>query len=137
MPDYPTDAYCSICNESPESASHVLGPNYHAYTPPKVDDLCRCGWSRGSEVHARGALNGHVWEPVVEHQPPRALGFGRVMIEDKPGMPKFGVLLGMLYDEHGDMQAVVRLDHYGMMLKTWHPSKVVPVTPEQEEAYKP
>jgi hypothetical protein len=47
------------------------------------------------------------------------------------------VLVGMLLDEHGDMQSVVRLDHYGMMLKTFHPSKVTPVTPEQEENYKP
>jgi hypothetical protein len=35
------------------------------------------------------------------------------------------------------MQAVVRLDHYGILLKALHPSKVTPVTPEQEEAYKP
>lgn len=61
----------------------------------------------------------------------------RVMVEDRPGMPQFGVVVGMLLDERGDMQAVVRLDHYGMMLKMFHPSKVTPITPEQEEAYKP
>jgi hypothetical protein len=52
-------------------------------------------------------------------------------------MPQFGVLVGMLLDEHGDMQAVVRLDHFGLMLKALHPSKVTPVTPDEEEAHKP
>jgi hypothetical protein len=46
-------------------------------------------------------------------------------------------LVGLLLDEHGDMLAVVRLDHFGLMLKALHPSKVVPVTPEDEEAHKP
>lgn len=61
----------------------------------------------------------------------------RVMVEDRPGMPQFGVLVGILIDERDDMQAVVRLDHYGIMLKACHPSKVTPVTEEQEASYKP
>jgi hypothetical protein len=61
----------------------------------------------------------------------------RVKVEDRPGMPQFGVLVGMLLDERGDMQAVVRLDHFGLMLKALHPSKVTPVTPDEEETYKP
>ena len=137
MPDYPTDAYCAVCNESPESGSHVLGPLCHDYVPPKWDDLCRCGRIRSSEVHQRGALNGHVWEPYIERRLPPAFSLGRVKVEDRPGMPQFGVLVGMLLDEHGDMQAVVRLDHYGILLKALHPSKVEPVTSEQEKAYKP
>jgi hypothetical protein len=52
-------------------------------------------------------------------------------------MPQFGVFLGLLLDEHGDTQAVVRLDHFGLMLKAVHPSCVVPVTSEEEAAYKP
>jgi hypothetical protein len=137
MPDYPTDAYCAQCNESPESGSHVLGPNRHDYVPPTIDDVCACGRSRGAGVHARGAVNGHAWEPYVERRLPPAFSLGRVMTEERPGMPQFGVLVGMWLDEHGDMQAVVRLDHYGILLKALHPSKVTPVTPEQEEAYKP
>jgi hypothetical protein len=61
----------------------------------------------------------------------------RVKVEERPGMPQFGVLVGLLLDEHGDMLAVVRLDHFGLMLKALHPSKVVPVTSEDEEAHKP
>ncbi len=69
--------------------------------------------------------------------PPQALvGAARVKIEDRPGMSQFGVFVGLLLDERGDTQAVVRLDHYGLMLKALHPSKVVPVTPEEEEAFK-
>ena len=64
-------------------------------------------------------------------------GVLRVKVEERPGMPQFGVLVGMLLDERGDMQAVVRLDHYGLMLKALHPSKVTPVTPDEEETYKP
>lgn len=48
-------------------------------------------------------------------------------------MPQFGELVGLLVDERGDTQAIVRCDGYGLMLKALHPSKVTPVTPEQEE----
>jgi hypothetical protein len=62
---------------------------------------------------------------------------GRVKVEERPGMPQFGVCLGLYLDEHGDVLAIVRLDRYGLYLKALHPSKVTPITPEQEEAYKP
>ena len=52
-------------------------------------------------------------------------------------MPQFGVFLGLLLDERGDTLAIVRLDHYGLMLKAFHPSCVTPVTPEEEELHKP
>jgi hypothetical protein len=61
----------------------------------------------------------------------------RVKLEERPNMPQFGEFVGMLIDERGDTQAVVRCDGYGLMLKTFHPSKVVPVTAEQEELHKP
>jgi hypothetical protein len=66
-----------------------------------------------------------------------ANGILRVKVEERPGMPQFGVFLGLYLDEHGDMLAVIRLDHYGLYLKALHPSKVTPVTPEEEETYKP
>jgi len=82
---------------------------------------------------AASALHKHLaglpTRKLIEHEH----GILRVKVEDRPGMPQFGVLLGLLLDEHGDTQAVVRLDHYGLMLKAVHPSKVVPVTPEEEE----
>lgn len=61
----------------------------------------------------------------------------RVKIEDRPNIPLFGEFVGMLMTERGDVEAVVRLDGFGLMLKSIHPSRVVPVTPEQEEAHKP
>jgi hypothetical protein len=138
MPEYPTDAYCAHCNESPESGSHMLGPGAHGYVPPTVNDVCACGRARGAGVHARGAANGHAWEPFTTPPAPFvASNLMRVMLEERPGMPQFGVLVGMWLDERGDMQTVVRLDNYGIMLKVVHPSKVTPVTPEQEAAYKP
>lgn len=64
-------------------------------------------------------------------------GVLRVKVETRPNMPQFGWFVGLLLDERGDTQAVIRLDHYGLMLKAVHPSKVTPVTAEEEEAYKP
>lgn len=61
----------------------------------------------------------------------------RIKVEDRPGMPQFGVFLGLLLDDHGDTLAVVRLDQYGLMLKALHPSRVTPVTPDEEELHKP
>jgi len=61
----------------------------------------------------------------------------RVKTEDRPGFPQFGVLVGLLLDEQGDTLAVVRLDHYGILLKTYHPSKVTPVTATEEELHTP
>jgi len=81
--------------------------------------------------------SGDLTSPSNAPTTPTAPGVMRVKVEDRPGMPQFGVLVGMMLDEHGDMQAVVRLDHYGILLKAVHPTKVTPVTPEQEEAYKP
>jgi hypothetical protein len=60
----------------------------------------------------------------------------RVKIEERPGMPQFGEFVGLIIDEHDNMQVVVRCDGYGLMLKSLHPSKVTPVTPEQEEQYR-
>lgn len=61
----------------------------------------------------------------------------RVKIEQRPGMPEFGFLVGMLIDEYNDMQAIVRCDGYGLMLKMLHPSKVVPVSRAEEDDCKP
>jgi len=61
----------------------------------------------------------------------------RVKIEGRPGMPQFGDFVGMLVDDQGDMQVVVRCDGFGLMLKVLHPSVVIPVTPEEEELHKP
>lgn len=66
----------------------------------------------------------------------RVRGVRRVKVEDRPGMPQFGVFLGLLLDEHGDTQAIVQLDNHGLMLKALHPSKVTAVTPEEETAFK-
>jgi hypothetical protein len=141
MPDYKTTDYCGRCGESPESGTHLLGANRHDYVPPTADDRCTCGKPRGASVHAHGranAITGHAFEAVLSAKlPPQAPGGVRVKVEDRPGMPQFGVLVGMLVDEHSDILAVVRLDHYGLMLKAVHPSKVMPVTPEEEETYKP
>lgn len=153
--DPKTTDYCSICNQSPESGTHMFE---HDYVAPTIVDVCGCGRSRGSDVHAPGAVNGRRWYPLktppiaaairaaIEGQPIRVDSKGRVitapslmrvMVDERPGMPQFGVLVGMMLDERGDMQVVVRPDGYGMMLKAVHPSKVTPVTPDQEEAYKP
>jgi len=155
-----TTDYCAVCNESPESGNHLRGRLKHDYVYPTINDVCMCGQPRGAGIHAPGMSQGHAWMPppqspravmemairmALEPQPIRvdqhgrviAQGVLRVMVEERPGMPQFGVVLGMLLDERGDMQAVVRLDHYGMMLKAVHPSKVVPVTSEQEANYKP
>lgn len=134
MTEPKTTDYCKKCGESPESATHIgLGDNAHDYVPP--DYL----------MPVEEALK-HAFKGALEPGPVRVDMYGRVlttpvlmrvMVEDRPGMPQFGALVGMLLDERGDMQAVVRLDHYGIMLKMFHPSKVTPVSPEQEEAYKP
>lgn len=60
----------------------------------------------------------------------------RVKVERKPGMPQFGWFLGLYLDERDDVQAVVRLDGYGLMLVVTRPSTVEPVTSEQEELHK-
>jgi hypothetical protein len=67
----------------------------------------------------------------------KATAGARVKVDDRPGLPQFGVFIGLLLDEHGDTLAVVRLDHYGLMLKALHPSRVTPVTPDEEELHKP
>lgn len=128
-----TTDYCKSCGESPESATHVgLGDNAHAYVPPdyllKKPSLAAALLGGAEPNHVRVDQNGRVLT---------APSLMRVMVEDRPGMPQFGVLVGMLVDERDDMQAVVRLDHYGIMLKMFHPSKVTPVSEEQEAAYKP
>ena len=62
----------------------------------------------------------------------------RVKIEERPGLPQFGEFVGLLLDEHSDTPLViVRCDHYGLMLKAMHPSRVQMVTSEEEEAHKP
>jgi len=64
-------------------------------------------------------------------------GVLRVKYEPRPGFHEFGTFLGLLVVECGDTEAVVRLDGYGMMLVAVHPSRLQPVTPAQEEEYKP
>jgi hypothetical protein len=131
MPDYKTTDYCARCGESPESGTHMLPGHGHEYVPP-----CRCPPNYHGVLHHVACFQqGPRAAPTA--MPPQALvGAARVKVEDRPGMPQFGVFVGLLLDEHGDTQAVVRLDHYGLMLKALHPSKVVPVTPEEEEAFK-
>jgi hypothetical protein len=130
--DYKTTDYCDRCGESPDSGTHLLGPNRHDYVPPNY-----LRQPAPLEAALRAALEPQLIRVDAQGRVMVAPSLMRVMVEDRPGMPQFGVVLGMLLDERGDMQAVVRLDGYGMMLKAVHPSKVTPVTPEQEEAYKP
>jgi len=131
--DYKTTDYCKQCGESPESATHVgLGDSAHDYRPP--DYLQK---PPPLEAALRAALEGQPIRVDSKGRVITAPSLMRVMIDHKPGMPLFGVLVGMMLDEHGDMQAVVRPDGYGMLLKAMHPSKVTPITPDQEEAYKP
>jgi hypothetical protein len=120
MPDHKTTNYCAKCGESPDSAIHVRSNEHsHAYTPPE----CKLSW-----IGAASATTA---------MPPKAFdAVARVKVEDRPGMPQFGVFLGLLLDERGDTLTVIRLDHFGLMLKAVHPSKVTPVTPEEEETYK-
>lgn len=61
-------------------------------------------------------------------------GVMRIMIVDERAPPVFGVFLGLLVDDHGDTVAIVRPDHYGLMVRAVHPSRVTPVTPAEEEA---
>lgn len=61
----------------------------------------------------------------------------RVKVDNLGKTPTFGMFLGLIRDERGDVNAVVRQDHYGFMLAAFHPSRVTPVTPEEEETYKP
>lgn len=131
--DPKTTDYCKRCGESPESATHIgLGDSPHDYVPPAY--LQR---PAPLEAALRAAIEGQPIRVDAQGRVITAPSLMRVMVEDRPGMPQFGVMVGMLLDERGDMQAVVRLDHYGMMLKAMHPSKVTPVTPDQEEAFKP
>jgi len=130
MPDptnYKTTDYCARCGESPESGTHMLPGHGHEYVPPKHLTL----------ADLRGLAEPNLVRVDKEGRVLTTPSLMRVMIESRPGMPQFGVLVGMLLDERGDMQAVVRLDHYGIMLKTVHPSCVTPVSEEQEAAYKP
>jgi hypothetical protein len=64
-------------------------------------------------------------------------GVLRVRYEPRPGFHEFGTFLGLLVVECGDTDAVVRLDGWGLMLVSCHPSRLQPVTPEEEELYKP
>lgn len=133
MPEYMTTDYCAFCGESPESATH-LNPTTtgHEYVPPK--HLQR---PAPLEAALRAAIEGQPIRVDSKGRVITAPSLMRVMIDERPGMPQFGVLVGMMLDERGDMQAVVRPDGYGMLLKALHPSKVTPITPEQEENYKP
>jgi hypothetical protein len=126
MTDYKTTDYCRVCGASPDAGEHLphghsLLCAYHPYVPPLAI------WSGGAQ-----AMSANNAAP-----PAHVAGAVRVKVEERPGMPQFGVLVGMLLDERGDMQAVVRLDHFGLMLKALHPSKVTPVTLDEEETYKP
>lgn len=115
------------------------------------EPLCRiCGKNEIAAAHL-GAPGGHKFESGILHTANSpfvidnkqnfelrwtAPGLMRVKVEDRPNMPQFGAFVGLLLDERGDTQVVVRLDHYGLMLKAVHPSKVTPITPEEEANYK-
>lgn len=128
MPDpsqYKTTDYCKVCGESPESGTHMLPGHGHEYVPPLSANV----FLSPPEATERAR--------DVQQAAERVLGVQRVKIETRPGFPQFGQFLGLLLDERGDTLAIVRLDHYGLMLKSVHPSCVVPVTPEEEAAHKP
>ena len=139
--DYKTTDYCRVCGASPDAGEHL--PTGHAYVPPTEAErtwngMCPAGLHGLDYQDQRCDLCAGVTTSAKRCAPPaHVAGAVRVKVEERPGMPQFGVLVGMLLDERGDMQAVVRLDHFGLMLKALHPSKVTPVTPDEEEAYKP
>lgn len=135
MPDYKTTDYCKVCGESPESGTHMLPGHGHTYVPPD-SVVCSCPPRYHGVLH-HVECNRQGLRAELQQAAERAIGVQRVKIETRPGFPQFGQFLGLLLDERGDVQAVVRLDHYGLMLKTAHPSCVVPVTPEEEELHKP
>lgn len=67
----------------------------------------------------------------------------RVKLDNGGKTPYFGELVGLVtpstaeaLGDHTDYMAVVRCDGFGMMLHVVHPSRVQPVTPEQEADYK-
>jgi hypothetical protein len=140
MTDYKTTDYCRVCGASPREH---LPSGGHTYVPSTIAEqtwngMCPAGLHGLDYQDQRCDLCAGVTTSAKRDAPlAHVPGAVRVKTEDRPGMPQFGVLVGMLLDERGDMQAVVRLDHFGLMLKALHPSKVTPVTPDEEEAYKP
>lgn len=130
MSEPKTTDYCTQCGESPDSGTHLFK---HEYVSPHA-----LGSSPVSvEVDDTALVTAARLNDSLLGLAPPVPGAVRVKVEERPGMPQFGVFLGMILDEHGNTQAVVRLDHYGLMLKALHPSKVTPVTPDEEAAYKP
>lgn len=112
--------YCEHANEVPQSC------------PCDADCYCRVEGTCRDRAPAMVAPPQAAEPGVGAH----LQGVLRVKIEDRPNMPQFGAFLGLLLDEHGDTQAVIRLDHFGLMLKAVHPSRVVPVTAAEEELHK-
>lgn len=148
--DFKTTDYCAVCGASPDSATHLFVARGHTYVPRCGATGCMCPSSyrsRHAPHHVECPLynvgltgreeaeaNRHV---AVVQGAERVLGVQRVKVELRPGMPQFGQFLGLLLDERGDTQAIIRLDHYGLMLHAVHPSKVVPVTADEEKAHQP
>ena len=53
--------------------------------------------------------------------------------------PEFGEFVGLLSpsDDDSSTSVVVRLEHYGLYLNVFHPSRVTFITVEEREAYNP
>ena len=69
----------------------------------------------------------------------------RVKIDNLGKSPYFGEYLGLVNEQNDcdrcgsgqdTVSAVVRPDHFGLMLMVVHPSRVQPVTPQEEEDYR-
>lgn len=62
----------------------------------------------------------------------------RVKVKDLRhiGNYAFGEFLGLIFDERGDCQAVIRPQSTGLMLTLVHPSHVEIATKEEEEEFK-
>ena len=53
--------------------------------------------------------------------------------------PQFGEFVGLLApsDDDSSTSVVVRLEHYGLYLNVFHPSRVTFITAEEREVYNP
>ena len=86
-------------------------------------DICSCGRSRGSEVHAEGAINGHRFEaraePVLPPIPPPGFYWARLSCEPDRWQPvevtesRGRRFVGVIGDEGSGLEAV----EWGPMLE--------------------
>lgn len=122
------DCFCrrgSIAHGGPCRTARLSGP------PKAVDAVAEIARGAASVSGDGGRSIGALAVAIA------SAGVMRIMIVDEHAPPVFGVFLGLLVDDHGDTVAIVRPDHYGLMVKAVHPSRVTPVTPEEEAARKP